>query len=79
MAASAAGPAAMGFDPRRWRPSSTARPITGALAALQAENDALRREVRSLRLQLELLLAGRDGSAATGAAGSRRGRSTGSG
>lgn len=59
----------MGFDPRRWRPSSTARPITGALAALQAENDALRREVRSLRLQLELLLAGRDGSAATGAAG----------
>lgn len=61
----------MGFDPRRWRPSSTARPITGALEALQAENDALRREVRSLRLQLELLLAGRDGSAATGTAAGR--------
>jgi len=67
----------MGFDPRRWRPSSTARPITGALEALQAENDALRRELRALRLQLELLLAGRDRAAAPGAAAGRRQASNG--
>ncbi|MFM7085573.1 MAG: DnaJ domain-containing protein [Cyanobium sp.] len=46
----------MGFDPRRWRPSATSRPITTNVEALLAENDSLRREVRSLRLQLELLL-----------------------
>lgn len=47
----------MGFDPRRWQPSSGGPPITANVEALLAENDALRREVRSLRLQLELLLA----------------------
>ena len=48
----------MGFDPRRWRPSSGSRPLTTNVEALLAENDALRREVRSLRLQLEALLQG---------------------
>ena len=46
----------MGFDPRRWRPSSGSRPLTTNVEALLAENDALRREVRSLRLQLEAFL-----------------------
>lgn len=50
----------MGFDPRRWRPSGASRPITTNVEALLAENDSLRREVRSLRLQLEVLLQGRD-------------------
>lgn len=45
----------MGFDPRRWRPpAGGSRPVTGSLEALQAENDALRRQVRALQLQLEL-------------------------
>ena len=48
----------MGFDPRRWRPSSGSRPLTTNVEALLAENEALRREVRSLRLQLELVLQG---------------------
>lgn len=48
----------MGFDPRRWRPSSGSRPLTTNVEALLAENEALRREVRSLRLQLEALLQG---------------------
>ena len=44
----------MGFDPRRWRPAAAARPpVTCNVEALLAENDALRREVRTLRLQLE--------------------------
>ena len=47
----------MGFDPRRWRPTAaTSRPVTANVEALLAENDALRREVRSLRWQLEQLL-----------------------
>ena len=49
---------AMGFDPRRWKPASGSRPITANVEALLAENDALRREVRTLRLQLELVLQG---------------------
>lgn len=48
----------MGFDPRRWTPAPGSRPITTNVEALLAENDALRREVRALRLQLELLLQG---------------------
>ncbi len=48
----------MGFDPRRWKPASGSRPITTNVEALLADNDALRREVRALRLQLELLLQG---------------------
>jgi hypothetical protein len=49
---------AMGFDPRRWQPASGSRPITANVEALLADNDALRREVRALRLQLELVLHG---------------------
>jgi DnaJ domain len=64
----------MGFDPRHWRPYNNARPVTGAIEALQAENDALRREVRSLRLQLELLLEGSARSAASGAPAAAAGR-----
>jgi DnaJ domain len=48
----------MGFDPRRWKPAPGSRPITTNVEALLAENDALRREVRALRLQLELVLQG---------------------
>jgi hypothetical protein len=48
----------MGFDPRRWRPSSGSRPLTTNAEALLAENEALRREVRALRLQLEAFLQG---------------------
>jgi len=46
----------MGFDPRHWRPAPGSRPVTTNGEALLAENEALRREVRALRLQLELLL-----------------------
>ena len=46
----------MGFDPRHWNPAPGSRPITTNVEALLAENDALRREVRALRLQLELVL-----------------------
>ncbi len=51
----------MGFDPRRWQPPLGRRAPAGAavttnVETLLAENDALRREVRSLRLQLETLL-----------------------
>ncbi len=53
----------MGFDPRRWRPSSGSRPLTTNVEALLAENEALRREVRSLRLQLEAFLQGRSTAA----------------
>ena len=49
----------MGFDPRRWTPAPGSRPITTNVEALLAENEALRREVRALRLQLELVLQGR--------------------
>lgn len=52
----------MGFDPRRWRPSSGSRPLTTNVEALLAENEALRREVRSLRLQLEVVLQGDSGA-----------------
>lgn len=48
----------MGFDPRHWNPAPGSRPITTNVEALLAENDALRREVRALRLQLELVLQG---------------------
>lgn len=48
----------MGFDPRRWKPAPRSRPITTNVEALLAENDALRREVRALQLQLELVLQG---------------------
>lgn len=51
----------MGFDPRRWKPAPGSRPITTNVEALLAENDALRREVRALRLQLELVLQGQGG------------------
>jgi hypothetical protein len=51
----------MGFDPRRWQPpaarrAGAGRGVTANVQTLLAENDALRREVRSLRLQLEALL-----------------------
>lgn len=51
----------MGFDPRRWQPPAARRAgpgrgVTANVETLLAENDALRREVRSLRLQLEALL-----------------------
>jgi DnaJ-domain-containing protein 1 len=49
----------MGFDPRRWKPAPGSRPITSNVETLLAENDALRREVRALRLQLEFALHGR--------------------
>ena len=45
----------MGFDPRHWRPPAGSRPVTANLDGLLAENEALRREVRQLRLQLEQL------------------------
>lgn len=48
----------MGFDPRHWRPPAGSRPVTSNVDTLLAENDALRREVRALRLQLELLRQG---------------------
>ncbi|MFN7230103.1 MAG: DnaJ domain-containing protein [Synechococcaceae cyanobacterium] len=50
-------PAWMGFDPRRWRPPppGTGPAVTTNVETLLAENDALRREVRSLRRQLEQL------------------------
>ena len=48
----------MGFDPRRW--SSAAEPhrrqtVTSNVDALLAENDSLRREVRQLKKQIDLL------------------------
>ncbi|MEB3266877.1 MAG: DnaJ domain-containing protein [Cyanobacteriota bacterium] len=45
----------MGFDPRRWRPptAGSGPTVTTNVEALLAENDALRREVRALRRQLE--------------------------
>jgi hypothetical protein len=43
----------MGFDPRRWQPPPRGRPITANVDALLAENEALRRELRALRQQLE--------------------------
>lgn len=51
----------MGFDPRRWQPPTARRAaggrgVTANVETLLAENDALRREVRSLRLQLQALL-----------------------
>lgn len=55
----------MGFDPRQWRPPAGGRPVTANLESLLAENDALRRELRVLREQLEQLGAQRQ------AAGSR--------
>ena len=45
----------MGFDPRRWRPAPGSPAVTSNVDALLAENDALRREVRSLRRRLEHL------------------------
>ena len=59
----------MGFDPRRWRPSSGSRPLTTNVEALLAENEALRREVRSLRLQLEAFLQGEPDAARSGEPG----------
>lgn len=53
----------MGFDPRRWRPSSGSRPLTSNVEELLVENEALRREVRSLRLQLALMQGERRASA----------------
>jgi hypothetical protein len=49
----------MGFDPRRWKPAPGSRPITSNVETLLAENDALRREVKALRLQLESARHGR--------------------
>jgi hypothetical protein len=48
----------MGFDPRRWQPPAGSRPtagpaVTSNVETLLAENDALRREVRRLRQQLQ--------------------------
>jgi hypothetical protein len=43
----------MGFDPRHWRPSATAPPVTANVEELLAENESLRREVRALRQQLD--------------------------
>lgn len=43
----------MGFDPRRWRPAPDSPVVTSNVEALLAENDALRREVRTLRRLLE--------------------------
>ena len=45
----------MGFDPRRWSSEPRAREVTSNVETLLAENEALRREVRQLRLQLERL------------------------
>ncbi|MEB3201758.1 MAG: DnaJ domain-containing protein [Synechococcus sp.] len=45
----------MGFDPRRWRPAAGSPPVTSNVEALLAENDALRREVRTLQRRLEHL------------------------
>ena len=55
----------MGFDPRQWSPSSSARDdrdrpkhgerVTSNVEALLRENDALRREVRRLHQQLDRL------------------------
>ena len=45
----------MGFDPRRWRPPATGPAVTTNSEALLAENEALRRQVRSLQIQLEQL------------------------
>ena len=61
----------MGFDPRRWQPpagrrAATGRAVTTNVETLLAENDALRREVRSLRLQLETLLQGQRVTASPG-------------
>jgi len=47
----------MGFDPRRWRPVPGSPPVTSNVDALLAENDALRREVQTLRRRLEQLSA----------------------
>lgn len=48
----------MGFDPRRWQPAPGSPAVTTNIPALLAENEALRREVRALRLQLEQLQRG---------------------
>lgn len=45
----------MGFDPRRWSSEPRAREVTSNVETLLAENEALRREVRQLRLRLERL------------------------
>lgn len=45
----------MGFDPRRWSSEPRARQVTSNVETLLAENEALRREVRQLRLRLERL------------------------
>ena len=45
----------MGFDPRRWSSEPRGREVTSNVETLLAENEALRREVRHLRLQLERL------------------------
>lgn len=50
----------MGFDPRQWSSGAQSRSherVTSNVAALLAENDALRREVFQLRRQLERLRA----------------------
>ena len=59
----------MGFDPRRWRPSSGSTPLTTNVEALLAENEALRRQVRSLRLQLEAFLQGEPAATRSGEPG----------
>jgi hypothetical protein len=45
----------MGFDPRRWQPSTHGNRVTSNLDTLLAENDALRREVRRLQQRLDAL------------------------
>ncbi len=51
----------MGFDPRRWQPQSGSRAsaaVTSNVETLLVENDALRREVRRLQLQLQAQVQG---------------------
>ena len=69
----------MGFDPRHWRPAPGSRPVTANLNGLLAENDALRREVRQLRLQLEQLRQPRPQDCGSQDCGSQDSGSRGSG
>ena len=69
----------MGFDPRHWRPAPGSRPVTANLNGLLAENEALRREVRQLRLQLEQLRQPRPQDSGSQESGSRGSSSWGRG
>ncbi len=62
----------MGFDPRHWQPPAGSRPpggpaVTSNVDTLLAENDALRREVRRLRLQLQRQVSSAQARSVSGA------------